>query len=352
MRTGKKVQVVVNGRALARRLSGVERFTGQVLHQWKGRVRVLQPPRLLAGPVGHAWEQICLPLSLGPGAVLWSPANTGPLTVSRQVVTIHDLSPLDHPEWFHPAFARLYRTLLPPLVAQSLAVVVPSRFTRQRLLSYPWAGRAAVFIVPAGVDRAFFYPRPPQEVDEVRRRYCLPAEYFLAVGSLQPRKNLAALLEAWKILSASRPQLGLAVVGASAAHFRSPLISPAPAGVRFLGYVSDHDLPALYSGALALVSASFYEGFGLPLLEAMACGTPVAASNCSALPELVEGCGLLFDPRQPGAIVDCLEWLAGDPNLRRRLSRSGLERSRGYDWGRTASSIWDVMERTCEFAIV
>jgi glycosyltransferase involved in cell wall biosynthesis len=341
METDRAVEVIVNGRSLMRRLTGVERFTVQVLRQLKGRVRVIQPPPALAGPLGHAWEQLYLPLAMRPGAVLWSPANTGPLAISRQIITIHDLSPLDHPEWFHPAFARLYHTLLPRLVARSLAVVVPSCFTRERLLAYPWARQAAIFVVPAGVDRAFFYPRSPDEVDAVSLHYGLQGEYFLAVGSLQPRKNLTALLDAWKTLAASRPHLSLVVVGASASHFHSQDLEPTPSGVHFLGYVPDRDLPALYSGAQALVCPSLYEGFGLPLLEAMACGTPVAASNCGALPELAEGCSLLFDPRRPQAIADCLTGLAEDPRLRGELACSGLERSRSYDWGRTAQSIWE-----------
>jgi glycosyltransferase involved in cell wall biosynthesis len=343
------VKVIVNGRALGRRLTGVERYAGQVMRQLKDRVRVIRPPRALSGPVGHAWEQLCLPLSLGPGAILWSPANTGPLAVSRQVITIHDLSPLDHPEWFHPAFARLYSALLPRLVTQSLAIIVPSCFTRERLRAYSWARRAAIFVVPAGVDLRFFYPRSSREVEAVRERYGLPCEYLLVVGSLQPRKNLSALLAAWKTLSARWQQLSLAVVGASAPHFRSAIDAPAPPGTRFLGYVPDRDLPALYSGALALVSPSLYEGFGLPLLEAMACGTPLAASSCGALPELVAGCGLLFDPRRPQAIADCLSRLVEDPHLRRDLAHSGLARARGFDWNRTARSVWEVMESACDF---
>jgi glycosyltransferase involved in cell wall biosynthesis len=345
----KPVKVIVNGRALGRRLTGVERYAGQVLRRLKDGVRVIRPPQFMSGPVGHAWEQICLPLSVGPGTILWSPANTGPLAVSNQVITIHDLSPLDHPEWFRPAFARLYGTLLPRLVAQSLAVIVPSVFTRERLCAYSWSRRAAIFVIPAGVDRRFFYPRSPCEVEAVRERYSLPGEYLLVVGSPQPRKNLSALLAAWKTLSASWPRLSLAIVGASAPHFRSALDAPAPHGTRFLGYVPDRDLPALYSGALALISPSLYEGFGLPLLEAMACGTPPVASNGGALPEVVADCGLLFDPRQPQAIADSLARLIADPDLRRDLAHSGLARARNYDWGRTAQSLWEVMESTCEF---
>lgn len=340
MRTGKIFNVVVNGRSLARQLTGVERYSVQVLRHLKGRVRILQPPKRLSGPVGHAWEQFYLPLMVGRRAILFSPANTGPLLVSRQVITIHDLSALDHPEWFHPAFACLYHTLLPRLVARSLAVIVPSRFTRQRLLAYPWADPRTIFVAPAGVDRAFFYPRSPAEVEAVRRRYSLSGEYFLAVGSLQPRKNLTALLAAWKRMAAEQPHLGLVLVGASAEHFARQVLDPVPAGVRFLGYLPDRDLPALYSGALALVSPSLYEGFGLPLLEAMACGTPVAASHCGALPELVDGCGLLFDPHRPQDIAACLERLAADHHLRVDLGASGLQRSRRYDWGQTARSIW------------
>lgn len=347
---GDQAEVWVNGRALGRRMTGVERYTQEVTRRLGVRTRILQPPRGLAGPLGHLWEQVWLPAIVPRGAVLWSPSNTGPARLARQAVTIHDLSPLEHPEWFRPSFARLYRRLLPGLAARARILIVPSEHTRQRLLACLRVNPAAVYVVPEGVDHAFFSPRRPAEQIAVRKHYRLPEEYLLAVGTLQPRKNLDCLLAAWKLVQQQKPKLGLVLVGAGGAPFRRvdldrlPPGGPDP-GLRTPGYVPNADLPALYSGALAYVCASFDEGFGLTALEAMACGTAVVVSRAGALPALVGEAGLLFDPHQPHTLADSLRTLLADPALRQQLARRGLERAAAFQWDTTARHIGELLQQ-------
>lgn len=332
--------LAVNGRALGRRVTGVERYASEITRRLGGGVRVLRPPARLRGPLGHLWEQAVLPLRAGRGSALWSPANSGPLAHPRQVVSVHDPGPLEHPEWYHPVFAALYRALLPPLLARAGRVAVPSRAVRQALLGrYPWlAGRLE--IVPGGVDRQVFYPRGREEVERARLALGLPERYLLSVGSLQPRKNHARLLAAWELAAPALPGFTLALAGAPGVQFRREAPGPLPPRAVRLGYVPERLLPALYSGAAAFVLPSLDEGFGLPLLEALACGAPAAASACGALPELAGGAALLFDPLSPEAISGALLQAAGREDLR----RAGQERAACFPWERSAARVRELLE--------
>jgi glycosyltransferase involved in cell wall biosynthesis len=299
-----KQEIVVNGRAMARRMTGVERYTLEVARCLGSRLRVIRPSRAIQGPAGHLWEQLILPLHITRAAVLWSPANSGPVRVRRQVVSIHDLSPIEHPEWFRPSFARLYRLLLPRLVARTRAVIVPSNYTKRRLLDCFPNAAYKIFVVPEGVDQAHFYPRERAEVEGLRRRRNLPEEYVLAVGSLQPRKNLPGLLAAWESVQAKRPSLALVIAGAHGPQFRTP---------------------------------------PLTVLEAMACGAPVVASRFGALPELVDQAGLLIDPRSRRELAARLERLTSDAELRAELTVRARERAQSFTWEKTARRIGELL---------
>jgi len=333
-------EVLVNARFAGRRVTGVERFAGEVVRCLDGSARLIRPPRLLRGWAGQVWEQLVLPLRVPPGAPLWSPANTGPLAVREQAVSIHDLSPLDHPEWFAPAFALWYRLLLPALARRARRVIVPSAFTARSLRRRFNLAEEKLVLAPGSVDPARFHPVDPQPV---RRRYNLPRRYLLFVGSLQPRKNLSGLLAALETLQQRFPEVELVAAGAESPHFRRDGLDAGKTRVRFLGYVPDEVLPALYSGAEAFVLPSWYEGFGLPVLEAMACGCPVAASCAGSLPEVVGEAGLLFDPAVREDIERRLAALLADAGLRQELRQRGLERAGLFSWERSAGLIDDAI---------
>lgn len=263
--------VVINTRTLWAPTTGVQRYTRELLNYFGNRCHAIGPKRLLPGNTGHLWEQLILPWRL-KGRLLWSPANTGPLSVANQVVTIHDAATLDHPEWFAQSFACGYRLLLPRLIKIVRLIITDSEFSRQQLLAHSQVPAEKIIAIPLGVSN-HFSPAAPDDLERVRCRYHLERPYLLALGSLEPRKNLNRLLTAWTQLRDRYTDIELLIVGGTGKIFRDPCYGPIPHGVRFLGYVEDQDLPALFSGAMIFVYPSIYEGFGLPPLEAMACGS-------------------------------------------------------------------------------
>src|SRR5688572_3889823 len=282
-------RVVVNGRFLTRRVTGVERHGREILQCIGDGYRMEKPVHAVSGVMGHAWEQFILPRKLNPGSFLWSPANTGPLTVRDQALTVHDLSALEHPEWFRKNFALWYRIFLPILMKRVRNVFVPSEYVRQKIMK-----RFAidhVIVTPNGVDHSVFHPGAKQSTHDV------PERYVLFVGSIEPRKNLGALLQAWREIKNDFRDTWLIIAGSGGRVFKPVELSYTIERVCFLGYVEEESLPGLYADATLFALPSFEEGFGLPALEAMASGTPVIVSDGGALPETVADAGLIFGLR-------------------------------------------------------
>jgi glycosyltransferase involved in cell wall biosynthesis len=336
--------ICVNGRFVGRPVTGVERYAWEITRRLASRVRLVTPGRPASGLRGHLWEQLVLPQRLGARDVLWSPANTGPLNVSRHAVTIHDLGPIDHPEWFNPKFCAWYRYLLPRLIRHSRRLMTSSAFFRARILSLFDVPEERVVSIPAGVCEAF-RPRSETAVTAVRQKYGLSPRYALTVGSLEPRKNLRTLFEAWSAVRRRASDACLVVVGRAGRSFRSAGFRQVPQGVRLIGRVAEEDLPFLYSGAFVLLLPSLYEGFGLPLVEAMACGTPVVASNVTALPEVAGDAALLIEPTAASVAAAVLR-LLDDPALTAELRRQGIKRAQAFSWERSTSRVWEVLRET------
>lgn len=296
------------------------------------------------------WEQLLLPRLLGTVDLFHGLAFALPRACpAPAVVTFHDLSFLLHPA----AFRRLRRWYLALASRQAarqarLVIAVSESTARdaQRLLGVD-ADR--VVAIPNGVEPAF-RPRPRAQVEAFRRSQGLPEAFFLSVSTLEPRKNLVGLLRAYALLRRESPQAGpLYVVGARG-WGREPLLRRRRAlglegQVFFPGYVPPAELPLWYNAATVFVYPSIYEGFGLPVLEAMASGTPVVTSSTSSLPELADGAALLVDPLRPEAIAQAMGALWRSSELCAELSGKGLERARGYSWERTARETADAYRR-------
>ncbi|WP_324718116.1 glycosyltransferase family 1 protein [Carboxydochorda subterranea] len=334
--------VVVNGRFTRQPLTGVQRYAREMVRRLGPRVKVISPSRLARGAAGHLWEQLVLPSWAGAD-LLWSPANTGPLRVCNQVVTIHDLAVLEHPEWFAPAFARWYAWLLPRLVRRVRRIITVSQFCAARLVDRLGVPDEAIEVIPNGVD-ARFRPQPPEAVETVRRALRLPERYVLYVGSLEPRKNLRVLLDAWRQASSRLADVWLVIAGGTYRAFRNPGFREFPPRTLLVGHVGDDNLPGLYSGAVCFVYPSLYEGFGLPVLEAMACGVPVIASDIPALREVAGDAALLVPPIDARTLATTVVSLAGSAERRAELAERGLRRSRDYSWQGSAESTWQVLE--------
>jgi glycosyltransferase involved in cell wall biosynthesis len=205
-----------------------------------------------------------------------------------------------------------------------------------------------VAVVPNAVGEEF-RPEPDARVlAEFRAAKGLPERFVLFVGTLEPRKNVAGLLRAFARVAAAEPEVPLVIAGGKGWLYDEIFALHKQLGlgdrVRFTGYAAAEELPRLYAAATVFVYPSFYEGFGLPPLEAMACGTPVVASNASSLPEVVGEAGLTVDPRDEGALAAALLLLLRDPDRRAALRAAGLARAAGFSWARTVRETRAVYE--------
>ena len=347
---GKDTRVVVNARVLGAPLTGLQRYTLELLGRFGDKVQAVAPKKNLSTIQGHLWEQLMLPY-YSKGKLLFSPANTGPLSVTRQVVTIHDVVPIDRPELFSPKYRAFYQFLSPRLARRVRAVITVSAFTRERLIELARVSPSRVHAIHSGVDQRFS-PQQMDSIERVRNALKIPSPYYiLGLGLIGPHKNLPRLFVAWEKIQRELPdEVWLVVVGGGGKNSVFKYVGPErlPPRVYLTGRVADEFLPALYSGALAFVYPSLYEGFGLPPLEAMACGTPVLASNVTALPEVVGDAGLLVDPYDVEAIAHGIRRLVEDSALRKELGKKGLERAKQFTWERTAELTWAVLEEAME----
>jgi len=332
-------------RAQTAGLRGVQRYTAEVQARLKDRLKTIAPDRPMQGVRGHLWEQTVLPRIVGKG-LLWSPANTGPVRVASQVLTIHDIASLEHPEWFNSVFAAWYRWLTPALIKRVRRVITVSQFSRERLLALANIDESKIVVIPEGVD-ARFRVRGADEIARMRSELGIPSpHYLLSLAAMEPRKNLRRLLAAWSSCVTRLPrEIWLVLAGCSAPSkvFRGVDMGDVPPRVHFAGFVADDSLPALYSGALALVYVSIYEGFGLPALEAMASGTvPIVADNTS-LPEVVGDAGFQVNPYDIEDIAAAIERVIDDSELRRTLAARAARHSRQFNWECTATQTWNVL---------
>ena len=267
-----------------------------------------------------------------------------PVIPCRGAVLVHDLSFRAHPEYFPPTVALYMRFLTGLAVRQADRLVVLSEFTLRELARFhPPAVNKAIVVYP-GVDRTFC-PAPQVQDDGTLRKYGLAPGYILAIGNIHPRKNLARLLDAYLRLKANRESAPPMVWGGLSRWESGELLKRArSAGVILPGFIAPEDLPVLYRQAEMLVYPSLYEGFGLPPIEAMACGTPVIASATTGLPEAVGGAGLMVDPTRVEELSAAMVQLLDDASLRQGLRQAGIERARELTWSRTAQRLLASLE--------
>jgi len=344
--------MIINSRFLTQRITGTQRTAIEIsLH-----LRELMPNVLFVSPknihhtkianklntktigisVGHLWEQIDLPLYLRKlgNPLLLNLVNTAPLLYRNQIVTIHDLAFLRHPEWFSKKFYLFYRTLIPKIAKRAKKIVTVSNFSKKEIINLLNIPSQKVEVVYNGISREFFLnPSLKRE------------NFILAVSSLDPRKNFENLILAFKKLNLKKYKL--LIVGSRNKVFSNTKIQKLVkeiSNIEFTGYVSDEELIRLYQKAKLFVYPSLYEGFGLPPLEAMACGTPVVVSSVASLPEVCGDATYYVNPYDVNDIARGIETVLKDELLQKELIQKGLKRVKLFSWEKSAKKLLKIIE--------
>lgn len=338
-------RVYVNGRALNNPTSGVQRYTEELLKRIHTDYGVLKPRLDISlGMRGLLWEQLMLPCKVG-SQLLWSPANSGPLAVAFQLLTVHDVAPIDHPEWVDSTYARWFRTFVITLIRRVRHVVTVSPFSRERIAIRANISLDRISVIPGAVDVRRFHPHSAQSERSRYRRRELPKHYVLALNSWEERKNLRRTLHAWLEALPYLPRdLWFVVAGGPRNGTSSFVGTDYSRRILFLGRVEEDALSSLYAGATAFVYVSLYEGFGLPILESMASGVPVITSHGSAMRDIAKDSAVLVDPLRVDLIAHGICKVIRSPSIQESLRIRGLCRVQDFSWDRSASALTNLIE--------
>jgi glycosyltransferase involved in cell wall biosynthesis len=353
------MQLLINGRFLTQSVTGVQRYAIElvkaidelmqqgVIDAAKYSAKLLVPrhaktelnlKHIPVRPVGRLqgqlWEQCELPF-YARGAPLFNPCNTAPLLKRDQVVTIHDAAVRAVPQGFSVAFRAWYGLLLPLLGKTVRKIVTVSDFSKAELVHYFHVLPSKCAVIAEGKEHIRGRER---DVSVLERHRLNARPFILAVSSLNPNKNFAAIVKAVELM----PDAHFDVVIAGGANPRvfSSAGMKLPAFVKHVGYVTDGELRVLYESAACFVYPSLYEGFGLPPLEAMACGCPVIVSTAASLPEVCGDAALYCDPLSPYDIATQIRLLMSDGWLREQMRKRGLIRAQQFSWSQCARETW------------
>lgn len=376
------MHILVDGDPIIRRTTGVGRYTRELLlaalaksddHRYTGFGFALRPPA--ARPFEHPNFEFHFIRSIPAkvyNALLRDVGRAPPVDVLARVhncdlaffpnytvypmrarvpriVVIYDLSFRRYPETFTIRTRRFLGRSVPHAIERADAVVAISEFTRQEILSLYSVEPEKVVVIPCGIDPNAFRALPSAEVDAALLRHGLTRGYVLTVGTLEPRKNLLGLVSAYRSLPLEvKERHPLIIVGGKGwrdTEIVQELAAASSEPIRRLGYVEDADLPALYNGAAMFAYPTLYEGFGLPVLEAMACGAPVVTSNVASLPEVAGEAAVLTDPTDLDAVAAAIMDVLSSPNRRAAMSKAGTHRAREYSWAASAEILLGLFDR-------
>ncbi|HIP71568.1 MAG TPA: glycosyltransferase family 1 protein [Anaerolineae bacterium] len=288
--------------------------------------------------------QISRPLKQFDITVYHSPYYLMPYRLTwPTVLTLYDLIPQKYPEYVSARVRLLFQLTTKLAIRSSNRIIAISEAARQDVMAAYPVPPEKITAVPLGPD-PHFQPQPAAEIDRVRQKYGLPKRYALYLGSNKPHKNLERLVQAWE-LAAKTTSHQLVIAGAWDDRYpqaKALAEQKQINGIRFLGPVDDADLPALYSGAQVFIFPSLYEGFGLPVIEAMACGAAVTCSHTASLPEVGGDAALYFDPLNTAEMAQQISRLLADTPLREELAANGLAQSQKFSWQETAAATLQI----------
>jgi glycosyltransferase involved in cell wall biosynthesis len=342
--------VALDTQALAGDATGVGRYIGALMaafHDSHGVDLMPYPEKGLRFLGPHL--ELPLRMRRDGAQLVHGPANAIPLlnVALPGVVTIHDLAIYDHPEWFPSGQWFATRVVVPQSARRARMIICPSEATKRATVRLFGVEPERCRVIPHGVETEFALPASPSVKADVKARYALPERYLLQLGTVQPRKNYVTSLRALARIPSSQ-RMPLIVAGAFGWNYDGVIDAVRELDlrdwVRFVGYAAMPDLPALYQMAQAVLFPSLDEGFGLPLLEAFAAGTPVVASDAGAIPEVAGDAALLSAPEDTQALAENLLRLLTDRPLRERQVAAGRARAALYTWSASAAAHREVYE--------
>ncbi|RED65083.1 glycosyltransferase family 4 protein [Cohnella lupini] len=357
------MNIYVNARFLTQTVTGVQRYAIELIKQWDQlleeepddrrfySITLLSPPgaiheldlkhikvRRVGSFGGHAWEQLILPYYARKGLLI-NLCNTGPIWKRKQIATMHDTAVFDHPEAYSFLFRSLYRFIQKSLGKRAQRVLTVSQFSKSRLIANCRIKEDKIRVVSLGMEHM-------QKLDSDREMLSLhelvSKGYVLAVSSMNPTKNFPNIVRAIEMLNEVDYQIVIAG-GTNGKVFGTANV-PHSDKLKWVGYVTDPQLKALYDGAACFIFPSTYEGFGLPPLEAMTCGAPVIVSRSASLPEVCGEATLYCDPIDPRDIAEKIDQVMASSELRQSLRLKGLRRAAQFSWNKCAKETWEAVK--------
>lgn len=290
------------------------------------------PPKI-ADKFWNDWRFIDIESVIGPIDLFHSSNWTQPRTKAKKVTTVHDLTPALYPNYHDSLVIQNFKKNIQLIESQADLVFVDSKATEEDLVEHSSIPRQKIEVVYPGLN-AKFRASSYEEITRVKQKYHLQKPYILTVGTKEPRKNIQRLIEAFESLN--NGEINLVLVGKHGWGKDDMKVGDKKLNIIELGFVADEELPALYSGAMLFAYPSLYEGFGFPVLEAMACGCPVITSNISSLPEIAGNAALLVYPKDVKEIAHALHTLISNRNLQRDLTKKGLIQAKKFSWEEAA----------------
>ena len=337
--------IQINGKFLSRDITGVERYANSLINEFISlgfKFNILKPKdSFIVGKYQNIWEQF-IPYKMN-GNLLFCPTNTGPINYKNKILTLHDAAVLSHPEWFSKYYSTIRKIMIPKLINSSLKIITVSDFSKNHICDRLNIDETKIEVIHNGVDIEKF--KPMGISNKVLKKYNLEKPFLLSVGSIEPRKNLKRIINSWmKLPKIYRDEFDLIIIGKKNEKFRETFIQE-DNSIKNLGYVSDDDLITLYSMAHIFLYPSLFEGFGLPILEAMSCGAPVITSNYSALPEVGGNSVLYVDPKNEDNIASKIAELLDNDDMQKDLKIKGIEQSKLFSWNSSAKKTIKLLNK-------
>lgn len=336
-------KIFCNTRVMNANMTGVQRYTKNILEHFpQDKYSTVSPEEKCSrGVKGHVWDQILLPTKI-KNHLLWSPNNTGPMYYKRQVLTLHDLVHVDHPDTLSRLYTNWYNYFLPILCKNAAHIITISEFSRSRIIEHFKIPESKITVIYNGVKQGIKY-------ENSKSNYKLPFKrYVLSLGSIEPRKNISTLISAWKNIFKKLPDdIGLVIVGGKGNSdiFKSSLHDTDVERIFYTGHLSDDHVNQLYADALVFVYLSYYEGFGLPPLEAMSYGIPVVTGNRTSLPEVVGDAGIMVDPLSVTECSSAIIELINNKDKREDFRLKGVDRASKFTWEDSSRKTWTILQK-------